>query len=251
MENNNILSEMPDAFEEGFCFDEEEELLWQADKDPFDDIVFEADDEPNDNSESKSENNPTLPLLNNEDDEMVNISCDGSEIKMSRKEMLSYAKRGMRKNDDSLLDTLAEQRGLARDEFIKALEQDMEDRLTNEKIKQGIPAAAARRIASLEMNEKRYHSQQRLKAAREKHERFKALAKEYPNLKELPPQVINSIRAGRTPLEAYREYDVALMREELERTKGYSNKRTKSIGSMADTTASPPMDDFLIGWESV
>lgn len=256
MENNMTMEQMQRDFEAGFNLEDNDDYTIDIENDPYDRMFFGDDDD----MAAYSDNNAFTaeatkpPAANNpaeDDNESVNINCDGMDIKMSRKEMISYAKRGMRRNEDSLLDTLAEHHGMQRDEFVKYLERDMENMLVQEKLQQGIPLEAARRIAALEMNEKRYYSEQRVKAAKEKHERFKALAKEYPNLKELPPQVIKAIREGRTPLEAYREYDMAGMKQELERSRNNSRNRAKAIGSMADSAASPPLNDFLIGWESV
>ena len=92
-------------------------------------------------------------------------------------------------------------------------------------------------------------------AAREEKEQAKraqydALAKEYPNLRELPPQVVQAIRGGEAPLAAYRAYENRLLKQELEAAKTNARNREKAMGSMQDSAAGHSSDDFLSGWDS-
>ncbi|MBC8529717.1 hypothetical protein H8699_09780 [Christensenellaceae bacterium NSJ-44] len=79
---------------------------------------------------------------------------------------------------------------------------------------------------------------------------FAALARAYPDLQKLPEAVAAAIAKGAAPLEAYREYENQMLREELARSRQETRNRALSLGSVSGEGAGEA-DDFLSGFDSI
>lgn len=73
---------------------------------------------------------------------------------------------------------------------------------------------------------------------------------EYPELRALPPAVVSRIRAGETPLSAYRAYELAALRAELAARRADDKNRAAAVGSAASLGKSARRDPFEEGFDS-
>lgn len=239
-----------DDFAQGFedSVENSDEYTQEADTPP--------EEEPAEDLEEQAENPPQ--------ETTYTLKYNGREVNVPQAELITLAQKGMNYDhvygelqslrngaEIQILDKFAQQNGMSRREYVEFLRRELESRQVQEKVQQGIPEQTARRILELEQNERiRQEQEAHARQTLAKREQYNALAREYPNLKELPPQVVQAIRSGEAPLAAYRAYENRQLKQELEAAKINARNRSKALGSMADSAAMPPADDFLTGWNS-
>ena len=78
---------------------------------------------------------------------------------------------------------------------------------------------------------------------------LRAFAAQYPGVKQFPPEVLEAIQGGRTPLEAYQTYELAQVKAELEAVKKNQENKAKAVGSVRDGAAPQKKDSFLEGFD--
>ena len=87
-------------------------------------------------------------------------------------------------------------------------------------------------------------------AEKEDLRQYKALAAEYPELREIPPEVAQRIAQGETPLSAYRAYELQQLRQKLTVLEKTQENKEKSPGSVAGNTPTEEGDSFLNAFDA-
>lgn len=256
-EETNQAEEILETMEEDFTQGFEEEAF--GGEEEFAEEVLEEEQEEAGEREESEETEET-----EEGEPAYTIKYNGQEMELPVSQLVTLAQKGMNYDhvygelsriksspELAVLERFAQQSGMSREEYVRYLENEFENQQIQSQVQQGMSEPAARRMLELERKEKdRQLQEQAAKRAMEKQEQYNALAREYPGLKELPAQVVQAIRNGEPPLAAYRAYENAQLRQELEAVKTNTRNQSKAMGSMSDSAAAPPVSDFLSGWES-
>lgn len=76
--------------------------------------------------------------------------------------------------------------------------------------------------------------------------------KNYPEVREFPPEVEKQIRGGKHPLDAYRSYENELLRNKLRAFEQNENNKKSSMGSVkSQAGAADELDDLMAIYNSV
>lgn len=151
--------------------------------------------------------------------------------------------------ESMLMERLAREAGMSRENYMQALLQELEKNKVNKLTQQGVPEEYARRMLDLERKERQREIREaRFRQESERRRQFAELVQEYPNLKELPKEVVNMMNQGASPLNAMRAYELKQLKEENAKLKQKMKNKASSPGSMNDLGESPKMDDFLAGF---
>ncbi|MEA5001999.1 MAG: hypothetical protein VB081_00655 [Christensenella sp.] len=210
------------------------------------------------------------------------VKHNGKELELSQDEVITNAQKGMdydriRAERDSLknsrevqlINRLARQAGMPVHDYIEGLEGQLHSANVTARaasyIDGGMDEEAAYKLADAEIkkeqlentiaaqnSERQTEAETNAKIQRNIEE-FERL---YPDVTEIPQEVIADIQAtGKTPVQAYRDYQQAQREAELERKEKELAKREKtkenqetSPGSVKGTTDKP--DPFLEGFNS-
>lgn len=151
--------------------------------------------------------------------------------------------------ESMLMERLAREAGMTRENYMQALLQELEKNKVNKLTQQGVPEEYARRMLDLERKERQREIREaRFRQESERRRQFAELVQEYPNLKELPKEVVNMMNQGASPLNAMRAYELKQLKEENAKLKQKMKNKASSPGSMNDLGDSPKTDDFLAGF---
>lgn len=168
-----------------------------------------------------------------------------SEVETLRAEL----NRARNSPESMLMERLAREAGMSRENYMQALLQELEKNKVNKLTQQGVPEEYARRMLDLERKERQREIREaRFRQESERRRQFAELVQEYPNLKELPKEVVNMMNQGASPLNAMRAYELKQLKEENAKLKQKMKNKASSPGSMNDLGDSPKMDDFLAGF---
>lgn len=255
-EETNQTAEILETMEEDFTQGFEEEAL--AGEEEFAEEVLEEEQEEAGEREEREE------VEEPEEEPAYTIKYNGQEMELPVSQLVTLAQKGMNYDhvygelsriksspELAVLERFAQQSGMSREEYVRYLESEFENQQIQSQVQQGMSEPAARRMLALEAKERQRQAlEQQERAKEEKTAQYLALANAYPGLKELPAQVVQAIRNGEPPLAAYRAYENAQLRQELEAVKTNTRNQSKAMGSMSDSAATPPVSDFLSGWES-
>lgn len=203
-------------------------------------------------------------------EELLTLKYYGQEVQLPRDQVVALAQRGMDydkvraerdalRNDKGrrLLERYAEASGMPVEEYLGYLERELEQASIKRETDAGMSDAQARELLQLRRNEAARREEDRAREARQRqNELYMELLREYPEIRQLPPEVVQRIAKGETPLAAYRAYDLARTKEQLARQQAAAkaaaaaerNART-AAGSAAGLGAGQE-DGFLSGFLS-
>lgn len=210
------------------------------------------------------------------------VKHNGKELELTQDEVIASAQKGMdydriRAERDSLknsrevqlINRLARQAGMPVHDYIEGLEEQLHNANVTARatryIEGGMDDEAAYRLADTEIRKEQLENtiaaqnseQQAVAEMNAKIQKgIEEFERIYPDVMEIPQEVIADIQTtGKTPVQAYRDYQQAQREAELERKEKELAKREKtkenqetSPGSVKGKTDKP--DPFLEGFNS-
>ena len=191
------------------------------------------------------ENTVEEPAEGEQEKPTENTPAPPNEVETLRAEL----NRARNSPESMLMERLAREAGMSRENYMQALLQELEKNKVSKLTQQGVPEEYARRMLDLERKERQREIREaRFRQESERRRQFAELVQEYPNLKELPKEVVNMMNQGASPLNAMRAYELKQLKEENAKLKQKMKNKASSPGSMNDLGESPKMDDFLAGF---
>lgn len=200
----------------------------------------------------------------------LKVKYNGQELEVPADELPAYVQKGMNYDHvygeleqlraaqretaqyQQVISQFAAQAGMEPQEYLAALQRQRQEREIAQQVQSGVPEQVARRLYSLEQTERKRKEQEALQRQQyQRHQQFVQLAKEYPGLKEFPPEVVEKINAGETPLNAYRAYELEQLRQKLSIYEKNQENRAKTPGSAAGELPGEEQDEFMSGFSSV
>ncbi len=192
------------------------------------------------------------------------VKYNGQEMKLPLSKLIENAQKGMNydkvvaqrdqlkaSKEFELLDEFAKEAGMSRGDYIAYLEQKSQESFLQHQKEKGVPPKTALELYHLKqrdfgsrMNKLRQDSET------QRREQFVQLYREYPQLTSLPDSVCDAIEHGETPLNAYRAYELKLLKDQLAAAEQNQLNRERSLGSMAGEGSIEDGDDFLAGFLS-
>lgn len=236
--------------------------LPQAEAEPLGEQAPEAEQ---DQPETQEPENGTKPA------EELTLKFYGQEVKLPKEQVVALAQKGLdydkvRAERDSLkngrerqlLSKYAAASNMDLPQYLDYLESAMEGAAVKKEVDAGMPEEQARELLRLRQNEAQRRAELRAQEQqREQNAQYVALLREYPDVKELPPEVVRRIAEGETPLAAYRAYDLARTKAALEAEKAAQKakaaaqrNRETAPGSAVGIGGKDKADKFLEGFES-
>ncbi|WP_101908870.1 hypothetical protein [Marasmitruncus massiliensis] len=227
-------------------------------------LSLDDDDQPEEDS-IDGEESPQLGDQKPNDEPKFKVNYMGKEMEMSASELVTAAQKGLnydRVHDQleglrssrefTLLDKLARENGMTRAQYLDAIERADQTRQIQQEVAKGVPPEIAVRLHQLEQDAKSRRQQEQQRRAEEtRHQQFADLAREYPDIKEFPPEVIQAVADGETPLNAYRAWENQQLKNKLKMAGQQKSAREKSPGSATGSQPGEEPDDFLTGFLSV
>ena len=142
--------------------------------------------------------------------------------------------------------------------YLDYLESALEGAAVKRETDAGMSEAQAKELLRLRQSEAERRAAQQAEAKqKEQNAQYVALLREYPDVQELPPEVVHRIAEGETPLAAYRAYDLARTKAALEAEKAAQKakaaaqrNRETAPGSAVGIGGKDKADKFLEGFES-
>lgn len=197
-----------------------------------------------------------------EAEQVFKIKYNGQEQELPVSQLVTLAQKGMNYDhvygelnqlrgarEFSVLDRLAAQNSMTREQYVRALEQQMQESRVQEQTAKGIPEDVARRLITLEQERnQRLERERQMQAEAVRQRQFTELAREYPGIKEFPQEVIEAIARGETPLNAYRAWDLKQMRQKLETYEKNAEVKAKTPGSASGELPQEDPDGFMDGF---
>lgn len=209
--------------------------------------------------------------------ELFELNYLGNVEKHTREEMIALAQMG--KDRDRILqqrdaaqqfktqhepvisdlDRIAKQFGMEPAALLDAMETNLlrQQGKTDEEAKAIIRANKAdRQLQAIQTKEQT--AQQQAEAMRQRRQRdVDEFVQKYPNMdyKTIPAEVWQDVRKGETLVNAYGKYEMQQLRAENQRLqqqiaaqKQNEENKHKSLGSMKSGSATPKLDDFMMGF---
>lgn len=194
--------------------------------------------------------------------EPVAFTVGGKEYRMTMEEMQAAAVRGVEaqavyQERDALRDSperqlvarLAAQSGISVEEYVKNVENQLQAAEINRMKEAGMPEEYARRMLELERKEKeRAAAEAETRRKEEVNRDFREFVAAYPEVKRFPPEVVQAIKGGQKPLEAYRAYESQQLKAEIAALKKNAENRGKVPGSLQGEGGGTETDPFLEGF---
>lgn len=139
--------------------------------------------------------------------------------------------------------------GMTTEEYIAAVEKQAHEAEIQTQLDNGIPREVAERLLNLENQSK---LQQEKETAMQKqsaqNKQFADFVAKYPDIKELPQEVISALDKGVPLAYAYVEYENKTLKARLAAYEKNTTNKQKSTGSMIGEVANEDTDDFLSGF---
>lgn len=221
----------------------------------FDEALEEADSQP---EEEAPKERPA------DAEQTFRIKYNGQEQELPVSELVTLAQKGMNYDhvygelnqlrnarEFQFIDRMAAQYGMSREEYIEAASRQIEEAEIAKQMQNGVPEEVARRLYTLEQTEKQRRAQEELRRSEEARRRqYVELAREYPDIKEFPQEVIEAVAKGETPLAAYRAWDLRQTKQKLEILQKNREVRERTAGSAAGGLPQEDPDGFLDAFDS-
>lgn len=197
-------------------------------------------------------------------EERHRIVYNGEEKELTIEELSTLAQKGMNydkvlserdglrnSKEAALVAKLASGYGMTTEQYIAEVErQEMEQQLQAQ-MEQGLPREVAERLISLEQKEKERNErdilQQQEAAQKQQYLDFVAA---YPDVKALPPEVVEAVAGGVPVSHAYMAYENKQLKQKLGAYEKNKTNADKSTGSLKGELANEDMDDFMRGFDN-
>lgn len=150
-----------------------------------------------------------------------------------------------------MVERLARASGMTVDQYVQAVERQSREQRIQAEVAKGIPREYAERLLQLEESEhQRREQEEAARREQESRKQYLDFAAAYPEVKELPKEVIGRIAAGETPLHAYLAYENAQLKQEIAALKKNGENRERSLGSLKNREGGEDgKDPFLAAFE--
>ena len=230
----------------------EGEDLFADDSQPQEEATGEGTEETQE-SPQESDQKPAEPTYK--------VKFKGKEQELPVSQLVTLAQKGMNYDivynelntlkaspEIQLMEEMARRHGMTREDYVKAVRESMQQQAIQEQVAKGVPEEVAKRLSYLEAKDKA-NTKAQMEAAKAAYTRkqFAELAAEYPDIKEFPQEVIEAINKGKSPLDAYRAYDLQQTRKKIEALQKQLENRRKTPGSAASPQGTEEHDLFLEG----
>lgn len=264
---------------EGY-WDEEEADQAGADATPEDDAANGDAEEPTGDAEpgADEEKQPEAKTAEQAAEEPLHkVKFYGREYELPESELVAMAQKGM--NYDNMvqryerqlaeskpmqvLHKYAERSGMDIEGYVDYLERNIADQEVQRMVEGGMTEEAARQYQQMERQRQQMQSQQAAEQARRaQQEAYLPLVERYPDVKQLPGEVMQMIGMGAPPLFAYetwmKDQELARIKGELEKTKNTQaakqadeKNRKSAPGSAKGVGSGPAPDLFEQGWNDI
>ena len=261
---------------------EETEVNWFSDDESEDDVMEDsgAEDAEGQDADDQFAENPDAAESAAQEAEAETAQADtaaeepkytvkyfGQEKEMPLSELIANAQKGMdydrvRADFDTskpvveLVKNLAKSMNLTVDEYVHVVGENLKntqlESQVREQVEQGMPEDAARELAQLRQEKAARDAQQAAERQKaEKLEPWTKLLQEYPDIQpdKMPPEVMQRIAKGETPLEAMRAWEMAKLKtEQAAKDAAGKNKQTAPT-SARSAGAKPEGDQFADGFD--
>lgn len=223
----------------------------------------EPEEQPEGTEQTEAEEKPAAA----EAEPKYTVKYNGKEQELTLQELIANAQKGMNydhvvaerdrlKNSPELAEIDAQARALkmTRQQYITHLGETEARREVAELTENGMEQERAKELVALRRAAREKQAEdQRMAAEKEAADKrtadLRAFAAQYPGVKQFPPEVLEAIQGGRTPLEAYQTYELAQVKAELEAVKKNQENKAKAVGSVRDGAAPQKKDSFLEGFD--
>jgi hypothetical protein len=197
--------------------------------------------------------------------EVFKVRHNRQDIELTREQLIKAAQQGLdydrvREGYDRYktpIERLAKQAGMSTDQFLTEIDGMLKTSAV-EAAKAGYIAKGVDEDLAAEMAERDYEletlrnghtfqqQQQQMQSAEEARLQadIEAFEAKYPDVKELPPEVVEAIKDGDSPLVAYQSYLIRENEKKLKAVEQNNTNKMKSSGP-AKTIGEEKQDDFL------
>ena len=221
--------------------------------------LFTDPSQPEDAQEEPQEQEQDQQEADGQEEAVYTVKYNGQQIEMPLSQLLINAQKGMNYDhvysqlqqlrgarEFAVIDRFAKKSGLTREEYLNQLErQEYEDQIAQQTAK-GVPEDVARRLLALErQNQLRAQQEQAKRIQQARRQQFVELAREYPDIKEFPQEVVDAVAHGDSPLSAYRAYENKMLRDKLQIYEKNQKNREKAAGSATGELADDGQDGFM------
>lgn len=238
----------------------------------FDQLFTDEVDEQDTNvseTDSVSDEEEAREVSSENDEPKYKVNFLGEEKELPVSELVTLSQKGMNydhvKSELELLkekskqysqtyeviEQLAAASNMNVEQYIDLCNKTIEENQISQQVNQGVPKAVAKRLLELEQKETiRSKQEKQAEIERQKQNMYQELIREYPDVKQLPEEVVQAITNGERPLEAYRAYENQKLKNELAVLKKSVENKQKSTGSLQGD-APEETNDFLMGFNSI
>lgn len=236
-----------------------EEALEEVQEEP----LFEPEEELAEDSQPQ-EQAPEEKEPQPETEQVFKVKYNGQEQELPVSELVTLAQKGMNYDhvygelnqlrnarEFQFVDRMAAQYGMTREEYIEAASKQVEEAEIAKQMQNGVPEEVARRLYTLEQTEKQRRAQEEQRRTEEiRRQQYVELAREYPDIREFPQEVIDAVAKGETPLAAYRAWDLRQTKQKLEILQKNREIRERTAGSAAGDLPQEDPDGFMDAFDS-
>ena len=202
------------------------ETMEETNPSELDDIFEEA--EP---AEEETNPEPENPQQEEPEQPVYTLKHLGQEVQMGLDDLIMNAQKGLdydhvRQEYDrmrnapefQILDRYAQQAGMTREQYVQELMRQEQEARVQQEVGRGVPEDVARRLLQLEQDKRQREAMEaQQRRQQEQRQAFVELAREYPGIKEFPPEVIQAVAKGEKPLSAYRAWENKQLRQKIVR----------------------------------
>lgn len=147
-----------------------------------------------------------------------------------------------------LIRAYAEKNGMTEEEYIRYAQGEM-SRKELEALTKTMPEQQAQELLRYRAEAKKREAEQRERQEQEEREKpFREFAEKYPDVKEFPPEVLEGIRKGQSPISAYQDYEIQRLKAQLAAGMAAEQNRSSTPGSVSGAGGQKD-DPFLAGLE--
>lgn len=200
------------------------------------------------------------------------VKVRGQEYELPVSELIVHAQKGMDYDNVRgrleavspavrLVEQYAAASGMTLEQYLEAAQQGLQEQAVQRRVAAGVPEEEARRLTAQEAELAQLRAEKaRQEAARQAQEAqaarvdpYLALLKEYPQIKstgDMPPQVMERIAAGETPLSAYRAWENEQLKAQMAARRAEQKNRRAAPGSADGLNGREQGDAFSAGFDA-
>lgn len=198
----------------------------------------------------------------NGDEQKYQVKYNGEFQELPLSELIKNAQKGMNydkvlsERDSlkaskhfSIIDKLARQNGLSVDEYLNAIEQNLEKTEIENTTPENVPFDVKQKLYQLEReNQQLKEKEAQSNAEMQQRQEYLNFVKVYPNVSEIPQEVVRDVAGGMSLMSAYMKYENAQLKTQLSTIQTNQNNKKKALGSLsndAGTTNSGGMTSII------